>query len=122
VYPGVIEKHLREELPFLATENILMEAVKKGGDRQLLHEKIRQYSMEAQKGILTEGAVNNLLERILADSAFKLSGSDMKRILNVSDFVGRAPEQVVEFVEETIDPLLERAKKFGTIVRHEIKV
>jgi len=122
VYPGVIEKHLREELPFMATENILMEAVKKGGDRQLLHEKIRQYSMEAQKGILTEGAVNNLLERILADSAFKLSDSDMKRILNVSDFVGRAPEQVVEFVEETIDPLLERAKKFGTIVRHEIKV
>jgi adenylosuccinate lyase len=122
VYPGVIEKHLREELPFMATENILMEAVKKGGDRQLLHEKIRQYSMEAQKGILTEGAVNNLLERILADSAFKLSDSDMKRILNVSDFVGRAPEQVVEFIEETIDPLLERAKKFGSIVRHEIKV
>jgi adenylosuccinate lyase len=122
VYPGVIGKHVFEELPFMATENILMEAVKKGGDRQLLHEKIRTYSMEAQKGILTEGSPNNLLERIAADSAFNLTDADLKRILNVLDFVGRAPEQVTEFIDGTIDPLLAAAQKYGVVVRHAINV
>ena len=78
--------------------------------------------MEAQKGILTEGLANNLLERIAADSEFNLTDADLKRILNVLDFVGRAPEQVTEFIDGTIDPLLAAAQKYGVVVRHAINV
>jgi adenylosuccinate lyase len=122
VYPGVIERHVLEELPFMATENILMESVKKGGDRQLLHERIRTYSMEAQKGIKTEGKKNDLLDRIAADPAFLLSPQDLKKLLNLSDFVGLAPQQVTEFIDHFIDPLLEKGSRFGTAAHHEIKV
>jgi adenylosuccinate lyase len=122
VYPRVIERHVAEELPFMATENILMEAVKKGGDRQSLHERIRGYSVEAQKGIKTEGKPNDLLDRILADPAFKLTKADLDRILDVSAFVGRAPQQVEEFVKEYVDPLLERGKRFGAAAATELIV
>jgi adenylosuccinate lyase len=122
VYPKVIARHVAEELPFMATENILMEAVKKGGDRQSLHERIRQYSMEAQKSIRTLGTPNDLLERIVGDPAFKLAQKDLYRVLDVSAFVGRAPQQVEEFVKEYIDPLLERSKKYGAIDAKELTV
>ncbi len=122
VYPRVIAKHVAEELPFMATENILMEAVKKGGDRQSLHERIRRYSMEAQKGIKTEGKQNDLLERILADPVFNLMQQDLDSILNVSSFVGRAPRQVEEFVRDQVDPLLARSGKFGIVDKKELTV
>jgi adenylosuccinate lyase len=122
VYPNIIELHVFEELPFMATENILMESVKKGGDRQALHERIRTYSMETQKSIKTEGGKNDLLDRIAADPAFRLSAQDLKRLLNLSDFVGLAPRQASEFIDQTIDPLLEKGLRYGAAVRHEIKV
>ncbi len=122
VYPNVIEGHVREELPFMATENILMEAVKKGGDRQSLHERIRHYSMEAQKGIKMEGKKNDLLERIAADPAFHLSPHELERLFDPSGFDGRAPQQVREFIDATIDPLLEKAARYGDIARHDITV
>jgi adenylosuccinate lyase len=122
VYPAVIERHVNEELPFMATENILMESVKKGGDRQSLHEHIRRYSMDARKSLKMEGGKNDLIERIASDKDFRLSRDDLKRIFNPSDFVGLAPVQTTEFLEQTINPLLKKAEKYGTDVRHEIKV
>jgi len=122
VYPGVIERHVEEELPFMATENILMESVKKGGDRQLLHERIRAYSMDAQRGIKTEGKKNDLLQRIEADSVFGLSHDDLVRIINPVDFIGLAPRQVTEFMHSTIDPLLKKSAHYGEIAHHEITV
>ncbi len=122
VYPRVIAGHIAEELPFMATENILMEAVKKGGDRQSLHERIRAYSIEAQKGIKIEGNRNDLLERIVADPAFNLTKQDLYLILDVSAFVGRAPGQVEEFVREYVDPLLARSGKYGTVPKKDLTV
>jgi adenylosuccinate lyase len=122
VYPQVIARHVAEELPFMATENILMEAVKKGGDRQSLHERIRKYSMEAQKNIKTLGTPNDLLARIMGDPAFKLKQKDLDRILDVSAFVGRAPQQVEEFVRDYVEPLLEQSKKYGAIDAKELTV
>lgn len=122
VYPKVVEKHVAEELPFMATENILMEAVKKGGDRQSLHERIRRYSMEAAKAIKLEGKENDLLSRIAADPAFNLSTADISRILDVKAFVGRAPQQVDEFISEVVDPLLARSKQYGSIDKKELSV
>jgi len=122
VYPSMISKHVREELPFMATENILMEAVKKGGDRQHLHERIRLYSMEALRGIKMDGKENDLLQRIASDPAFRLTRADLDTLFNVSDFVGRAPEQVTEFIELHIDPLLEKGKMFGSIKKFDVKV
>jgi adenylosuccinate lyase len=106
VYPKVIERHVREELPFMATENILMAAVKKGGDRQALHERIRQHSLEAAKKVKEHGEANDLLERILKDKAFYLDEKTIEAIMNVSDFVGRAPEQVEYFLKSEVEPLL----------------
>ena len=111
VYPKVIARHIDEELPFMATENIIMAGVKKGGDRQVLHERIRIHSMEAGKQVKIEGKTNDLLERITGDPLFGLSFEDLQKLLKVSDFVGRAPQQVHEFVKDWIDPLLERAAK-----------
>ncbi len=122
VYPNVIDKHLREELPFIATENILMEAVKKGGDRQLLHERIRQYSMDAQKEIKLNGAPNKLLKLIADDPAFRLSQTDFQNLLDTRQFIGRASEQVADFIEFHINPLLEKGKKYGVVEKHEITV
>lgn len=106
VYPNIIKKHVMEELPFMATENILMEAVKRGGDRQVLHEKIRVYSMQVAKRVKNDGLENNLIELIENDSEFKMSKNEILESLNPKKFIGRAPEQVVEFIKEEIDPYL----------------
>ena len=108
VYPKVIEKRLLSELPFMATENILMEAVKHGGDRQELHERIRELSMEAGKRVKVEGKDNNLLELIAADPVFNLSEDKLKEAMNPKLYVGRSSEQVVEFIDEYISPILEK--------------
>ena len=111
VYPKVIEKHILSELPFLATENILMDAVKAGGDRQELHEKIRLLSMQAGRAVKEEGRENDLLERIAADPAFRLSLSELKKSLRPERYIGRAPEQVEEFLRDFVRPLLEENRE-----------
>ena len=107
VYPKVIEKHMMAELPFMATENIMMDAVKAGGDRQELHEKIRTLSMEAGRNVKEKGLENNLLELIAADPAFGLSLEDLKKSMDPSRYVGRAPRQVEEFLTEVVNPILD---------------
>lgn len=111
VYPKVIEKRLMSELPFMATENIMMDAVKAGGDRQELHEKIRQLSMEAGKNVKENGLDNNLLELIAADPAFNMSLSDLKKTMDPTKYVGRSKEQVEEFLADVINPILEANKE-----------
>lgn len=106
VYPKVIEKRLMSELPFMATENIMMDAVKAGGDRQELHERIRTLSMEAGKNVKVEGKDNNLLELIAAEPAFNLTLEELEKTMNPSKYVGRAPEQVDAFLEKVVNPLL----------------
>ncbi len=106
VYPRVIEKHLRAELPFMATENIMMDAVKKGGDRQKLHERIRVLSMEAGRTVKEEGKENDLLERIAADPAFGLSLEELKGYLKPEAYTGRAKEQTEEYLSRYVEPLL----------------
>lgn len=108
VYEKVIARHIAEELPFMATENILMECVKAGGDRQELHERIRVLSMEAGKNVKQEGGENNLLELILKDEAFSAVHARLGELLDARKFVGRAPEQTVEFIAAEIRPILER--------------
>ncbi|MDE5896547.1 MAG: adenylosuccinate lyase, partial [Clostridia bacterium] len=108
VYEKVIQKHLAQELPFMATENIMMECVKAGGDRQELHEKIRVLSMEAGKRVKQEGKDNNLIELIKADSAFAAVYDKLDVILDAKKFVGRAPDQTEEFIAAEIMPILER--------------
>ena len=105
-YPRVMEKHLDEELPFLATENILMECVKRGGDRQALHEAIREHSVAVAKEIKLNGGKNDLLDRILADERFCLTEADLKKLLNVRNFIGMAPEQTESFLQEELAPVL----------------
>ena len=107
VYPKVIEKRLMSELPFMVTENIMMDAVKAGGDRQELHERIRELSMEAGKNVKEKGLDNNLLELIAADPAFKLSLEDLKAAMEPSRYTGRAKEQVEMFLNEVVNPVLE---------------
>lgn len=111
VYPKVIRKHLMAELPFMATENIMMDAVKAGGDRQELHEKIRQLSMQAGKAVKEEGKDNNLLELIAADPSFHLSLEDLEASMQPERYVGRAPKQTEEFITEVINPILEKNKE-----------
>ena len=122
VYPKVIEKHLNEELPFMATENILMDAVKAGGDRQELHEKIRVLSMEAGMVVKNEGKPNDLLERIAADKSFGLSAESLKNTVKAENYVGIAPLQVEMFLKDYIDPLLEANKDLLGMKAGEIKV
>jgi adenylosuccinate lyase len=110
VYPKVIEKRLMSELPFMATENIMMDAVKAGGDRQELHEKIRQLSMEAGKNVKERGLDNNLLELIAADEAFNMTLDELKKTMDPSKYVGCSPMQVEEFVNNVIAPILEENK------------
>ena len=110
VYPKVIESHLMKELPFMATEMILMDAVKEGGDRQELHEHIRVHSMEAGKMVKVEGKDNDLLERIAADELFPQDMAQLKAIMSPEKFVGRAPKQTEEFFHDFIDPILEQEK------------
>ena len=110
VYPKVIEKRLMSELPFMATENIMMDAVKAGGDRQELHERIRELSMEAGRNVKEKGLDNNLLELIAADPAFGLSEEELKKTMDPSKYVGRAPIQVENYLNQVIRPLLEENK------------
>ena len=110
VYPKVIEKHMMAELPFMATENIMMDAVKAGGDRQELHERIRELSMEAGRTVKVEGKDNDLLERIAADPAFNLTIEELRKSMEPSRYVGRAKEQTVTFIEKTVQPVLDTHK------------
>ena len=107
VYPKVIEKHLMAELPFMATENIMMDAVKAGGDRQELHERIRTLSMEAGRTVKVEGKENNLLDLIAADPSFNLTREELEASMDPSRYTGRAKEQVKEFLAEVIQPILD---------------
>ena len=111
VYPKVIEKHMMAELPFMATENIMMDAVKAGGDRQELHERIRELSMEAGKTVKVEGKDNNLLELIAADPAFNLSLEDLQRSMDPKKYIGRAKEQTERFVNTVVQPILDFHKE-----------
>ncbi|MDR2047081.1 MAG: adenylosuccinate lyase [Clostridiales bacterium] len=110
VYEKIIKKHIDAELPFMATEEILMACVKAGGDRQELHEKIRAHSMESAKKVKTEGGENDLAERIRNDAAFAAVRSSLDKILDAARFTGRAAEQVLEFVNDEIEPILIRRK------------
>ncbi|MDO4648236.1 MAG: adenylosuccinate lyase [Eubacteriales bacterium] len=110
VYPKVIEKHMLSELPFMATENIMMDAVKAGGDRQELHERIRELSMEAGRNVKVLGQDNNLLELIAADPAFNLTLSDLQKSMEPKKYVGRAKEQTERFVAEVVKPVLDSHK------------
>ena len=121
VYEKVIEKRLMSELPFMATENIMMDAVKAGGDRQELHEKIRQLSMEAGKNVKAEGKENNLLELIAEDEQFPMSLEELQAVMEPSRYTGRASSQVQEFIEEVIQPILD-ANKDILGVKAEINV
>lgn len=110
VYPKMIEKHIMAELPFMATEYIIMEGVKRGGDRQELHELIRVHSMEAGKQVKVEGLENDLIERITNDSSFDIDREKLMEILDPKNFIGFAPEQVVDFLESEVNPILEKNK------------
>ena len=111
VYPKVIEKHMMAELPFMATENIMMDAVKAGGDRQELHERIRELSMEAGRTVKVEGKDNNLLELIAADPAFNLTLEELQKTMDPKKYVGRAKEQTESFIAKVVNPVLDSHKE-----------
>ncbi len=111
VYPEVIKKRIYSELPFMATENIMMQAVKKGGDRQELHEKIREYSMQAGANVKQFGLENNLIDLIADDESFMLDIEELKSIMKPESYIGRAPEQTEEFITEVVKPILEENKE-----------
>ena len=117
VYPKVIGKHLSEELPFMATENILMHCVKKGGDRQALHERIRLHSVEAAKTIKRDGGENDLIARITADTAFNVTGEELNGLMNAGRFTGRAKEQTEEFLSEARRVLEENKGFLGVDIK-----
>lgn len=108
VYDKIIAKHVNEELPFMATENIMMECTKRGCDRQELHERIREHSMAAAKRVKGEGLSNDLIERIIDDNSFKLTKEEILNIIDPLKFVGRAPSQVIEFISEYVTPIIEK--------------
>ena len=108
VYPKVIERRLKSELPFMATENILMACVKRGGDRQEVHEVIRRHAQAAAARVKLEGADNDLLDRLAADPAIGMTRAEIDEALDVRQFVGRAPQQVDEFLREDVTPILDR--------------
>lgn len=110
VYPNVIRQRVMRELPFMASENIMMDAVKKGGDRQALHEKLRQYAMEAGRHVKEEGLENNLIELVLNDPDFGLNADEMNAILKPENFTGRSSQQVEEFVRDCVKPILDANK------------
>ena len=121
VYPKVIEKHMLAELPFMATENIMMDAVKAGGDRQELHERIRELSMEAGKTVKVEGKDNNLLELIATDPAFNLTLEELQKSMDPAKYTGRAKEQTERFVSQVVQPILDSHKEMLGI-KEEINV
>ena len=116
VYPKVIEAHVMAELPFMATENIMMDAVKKGGDRQELHEKIRVHSMAAGRVVKEEGGKNDLIERIVNDASFDLTFEEIEKILKPENFIGRAANQVEELIKEYVEPLLKESASIAADV------
>jgi len=120
VYEKMIRKHIMQEIPFMATEKILMEAVKKGGDRQKLHERIRVLSMEAARSVKEEGRDNDLIERITKDQSFNLNKDDILSILKPEDFTGRSKEQVEEFISEYVDPVLSEHAYTQTVTELEV--
>jgi len=113
VYPKVIGRRVMEELPFMASENILMDAVKRGGDRQELHERIRVHAQAAGKAVKEQGLKNDLLDRIAGDSAFGMRKEDMEKLLDPSLFIGRSREQVEEYLNDVIEPLLKEYNAQG---------
>ncbi len=119
VYPVMARRHLDEELPFIATENILMDCAKRGADRQDMHEAIREYSVAVAKQMKLEGKDNDLLDRLLADERFMLTKEDLDRILDVRKFVGLAPEQTESFIENEVKPVLESNKE---LIGVEVKI
>lgn len=120
VYPKVIEKHVMEELPFMATENIMMEAVKRGGDRQELHERIRLHSMEAAKQVKLHGNKNDLVERLAGDGIIGMTSDEILSVMKPSGYIGRAPEQVEEFINEVVGPAIKEIDRND--IRVELKV
>ena len=112
LYPNMMKRHLDEEMPFMATENILMYCVERGGDRQELHEAIRRHSVATAKRIKLEGGDNDLLELILADPTFKLTRAELDDIMQNSVFTGRATEQTEEFLRECVAPILDANKDY----------
>ncbi|CAN0265016.1 unnamed protein product [Discosporangium mesarthrocarpum] len=108
VWPGVVKARVASELPFMATENILMACVKAGGDRQDLHERIRIHSMAAGMAVKGEGKPNDLMQRVASDPAFSAVHSQLDALVDPSLFIGRSAEQVDEFLEECVDPILEK--------------
>lgn len=122
VYPKVILQHINAELPFMVTENIIMEGVKRGGDRQALHEKIRVLSMEAGHTVKVEGKPNDLIERIVNDISFNLEAKDVDALLEPSLYVGRAPEQVIDFMNEEVNPILEANMNILNLKKIDLKV
>ena len=119
VYPGVMKRHLDDEIPFIATENVLMYCTKNGGNRQELHEAIREHSVACAKEIKQAGASNDLLDRIAGDPRFGITREELDRLCNVRSFVGRAPEQTREYLSEVVDPLL---SEYGGEAIEEIEI
>ncbi|MGE4353550.1 MAG: adenylosuccinate lyase [Oscillospiraceae bacterium] len=122
VYEKVIAKHIMDELPFMATENIMMRAVKNGGDRQQLHERIRVHSIAAGAVVKEQGLPNDLVSRIAADPLFGLTEEEIKKELNPAEYIGRAPEQVTEFLDQCVNPVLEKYSDLIDSARTELKV
>ncbi|WKY46543.1 adenylosuccinate lyase [Eubacteriaceae bacterium ES3] len=122
VYDKVIRQRIDSELPFMATENIIMEGVKRGGDRQELHEKIRVLSMEAGHTVKVEGKPNDLMDRIVNDPAFNLKVDDIQSLLDPALYIGRAPEQVVDFIEEEAKPVLDENQELLNVNQVDLKV
>ncbi len=122
VYPKVIEKHVREELPFMASENIMMDAVKAGGNRQELHERIRVHSLAAGREVKEEGRANDLVERIAADPAFGMTREQIEANLNPANYIGRCPEQVTEFIESCVEPMRARYAELLSTEKVDLKV
>ena len=110
VYPKVVSQRVMAELPFMATENIMMSAVKKGGDRQQLHERLREHSIAAARVVKEEGMPNDLIDRVCADPVFQLDRAEIEAVLKPINFTGRSVEQVEEFVENVVRPILEENK------------
>lgn len=108
VYPKMIEQRVMRELPFMATENIMMEAVKKGADRQEMHERIRQHSLAAAEQVKVFGRENDLVSRIAADPAFGLTEEEIRRVLDPALFIGRCPQQVERFLQRDVAPVIQR--------------
>jgi len=116
VHPKVIQKHLYDELPFLATEQILMEAVKRGKDRQAAHERLRIHSFETSHRIKEEGGSNDLLERIVQDPEIGLSKDEVEELIDIKHFIGRAIEQAHEFLNEEVAPVIKKHKEIANFV------